>query len=74
MTPDELAARDRAEAAAREARHRADYDRQVRVHEAAAAEEAAAARDRLAALMRRPPVARESAGRTTARHVTGSQR
>ncbi|MET9923302.1 MULTISPECIES: hypothetical protein [unclassified Streptomyces] len=43
--------------------------------ERAARDEAeAAARDRIAALMRRPPVARDSAGRTTARHVTGSQR
>ncbi|MEU0102199.1 hypothetical protein [Streptomyces sp. NPDC006267] len=66
--------RDEAEAAARDARHRADYDRQVLVHQAAAADEAAAEHDDLAALMRRPPVARESAGRTTARHITGSQR
>lgn len=74
VAEDGRAARDEAEATAREARHRADYDRQVRVHEAAAAEEAAVEHDRLAALMRRPPIARQSTGQSTARHITGSQR
>ncbi|MFI8817484.1 hypothetical protein ACIGWV_39240 [Streptomyces sp. NPDC055082] len=68
------AEQEQAEAAAREARHRADYDRQVRVHQAATEAEAAADRDRLAALMRRPPIARRSTGHATARHITGSQR
>ncbi|MFD3903001.1 hypothetical protein HXS80_20645 [Streptomyces sp. CB04723] len=70
----ERAARDEAEAAARDARHRADYDRQVHVHQAAAADRAAAEHDDLAALMRRPPIARHATGQTTARHITGSQR
>ncbi|MFI8200060.1 hypothetical protein ACIF6K_26650 [Streptomyces sp. NPDC085942] len=64
----ERAAREEAEAAARDARHRADYDRQVRVHQAAAEH------DDLAALMCRPPVARQATGQSTARHVTGAQR
>ncbi|WP_326678536.1 hypothetical protein [Streptomyces sp. NBC_01237] len=68
------AEQEQAEAAARETRHRADYDRQVRVHQAVAVEQAAADRDRLAALMRRPPIARQSTGHATARHITGSQR
>ncbi|WP_430479335.1 hypothetical protein ACQZM9_21895 [Streptomyces sp. P11-1] len=74
LLANERAAREQAEAAAREARHRADYDRQVRVHEAAAADRAAAEHDDLAALMRRPPIARQATGQTSARHVTGSQR
>ncbi|MER7697011.1 hypothetical protein [Streptomyces sp. NPDC096095] len=67
-------ARDEAEAAARDARHRADYDRQALVHQAAAADQAAAEHDDLAALMRRPPIARQATGQSTARHITGSQR
>ncbi|MGW4305101.1 hypothetical protein [Streptomyces californicus] len=70
----ERAARDEAEAAARDARHRADYDWQAEVNRAAAADQAAAERDDLAALMRRPPIARHATGQTTARHITGAQR
>ncbi|WP_050487138.1 hypothetical protein [Streptomyces sp. CNS654] len=74
MTPADRAARDEAEAAARDARHRADYDRQAEANRAAAVLAIAAERDDLAALMRRPPIARQATGQTTARHITGSQR
>lgn len=70
----ERAARDKAEADAREAKHRADYDRQVAVNRAAAVLAIAAERDDLAALMRRPPIARAATGQTIARHITGAQR
>ncbi|MGW1151999.1 hypothetical protein ACWD45_12060 [Streptomyces rubiginosohelvolus] len=70
----ERSARDEAEAAAREARHRADYDRQAAANRAAAVLAIAAERDDLAVLMRRPPIARQATGQTTARHITGSQR
>lgn len=66
--------RDQVEADAREARHRADYDRQALQNCAAQARAAADEHDQVAALMRRPPIARASTGQTTARHITGAQR
>ncbi|WP_405508837.1 hypothetical protein OG323_22700 [Streptomyces cyaneofuscatus] len=74
LLADERAAREQAEADAREARHRADYDQQAAVNRAAALLAIAAERVDLAVLMRRPPIARQATGQSTARHITGSQR
>lgn len=63
-----------AERAARERRFDAEFAAQADQNARAHAVDAARALDCAARLMVRPPVARDTAGRATARHITGAQR